>query len=98
MELTDLEIQSWYQQDRFEELIVVAQHGASLGNLVRCRQDALVMEIIDPQLRAPIYEALARRHSLNFISIPQANNHAEIDIDSVASIIFQKYNEYTNLL
>jgi hypothetical protein len=78
--------------------IVVAQHGASLANLVWCRQGALVMEIIDPQLRPPIYEALASRLSLDYISIPQANNHAEIDIDSVASIILQKCSENTNLL
>ena len=78
--------------------IVVAQHGASLANLVWCKQSALVMEIIDPQLRAPFYEALAHRLSLKYVSIPQANNHAEIDIDSVASIILQKCNEYTNLL
>jgi hypothetical protein len=78
--------------------IVVAQHGASLANLVWCRQGALVMEIIDPQLRAPFYEALAHRLSLDYISIPQANNHAEIDIDSVASLILQKCSEETNLL
>jgi capsular polysaccharide biosynthesis protein len=78
--------------------IVVAQHGASLANLVWCRQGALVMEIIDPQFRAPFYEALAHRLSLNYISIPQANNHAEIDIDSVASLILQKCSEEKNLL
>ncbi len=74
--------------------IVVAQHGASLSNLVWCKQSALVMEVIDPQMRPPYFEALARRLSLNYIAIPQANNHAEIDIDSVASIILQKCSEY----
>jgi len=78
--------------------IVVAQHGASLANLVWCKQSALVIEVIDPQVRPPYFEALAHRLSLNYISIPQANNHAEIDIDFVASIILQKCSEYSNLL
>jgi len=78
--------------------IVVAQHGASFANLVWCKPGAWVIEVIDPKPRAPFFKKLAHRLSLNYISIPQANNHAEIDIDSVASIILKKCSEYTNLL
>ena len=78
--------------------IVVAQHGAALSNLVWCRPSTWVIEVIDAQVRPPYFEALARRLNLNYISVKQSNNHAEIDIDSVASIILQKFSENTNLL
>ena len=161
MELSNVEIQSWYNQGRFEDLvevlsarqdsisriyyvrslislkryeeaihlimnyrrignvefvvledvslkdqivqftaadILVVQHGASLANLVWCKQSALVIEVINLQLRRKNFKALARRLSLNYISLPQVHNHAEIDINSLASIVLQKCSGHSNAL
>jgi hypothetical protein len=78
--------------------IVVAQHGAALSNLVWCRPSTWVIEVIDAQVRPPFFEALARRLNLNYISVKQSNNHAEVDIDSLASIILQKCSEHSPIL
>jgi len=74
--------------------IVVAQHGASLSNLLWCKPSAWVIEIIDPQKRPPYFEALADRLALNYVSVPQQHVHSEIDIDSLVSIILQKCSDF----
>ena len=74
--------------------LVVAQHGASLSNLVWCKPSTCIIEVTDPQIRPPFFKALAQRLSLNYVSFPQASKHAEIDTDSLASIVMQKCREY----
>ena len=74
--------------------VIIAQHGAALANLVWCKPGTSVIEIIDPQIRPPYFEALAQRLDLNYISILQAHNHEDIDIDSVKRIILKRCREY----
>lgn len=91
--LEDLSLRD--QIELFSEAdIVIAQHGAALSNLVWSRPSTWVIEVTDPQIRPPYFEALANRLSLNHIFFPQPDNHADIDVDFLESIILQKCSEY----
>lgn len=67
--------------------LIVAQHGAALGNLVWCPADACVLEILppDPETYAFIhFRQLAAALGLRYAAVAQATPHAAVDEREVA--------------
>ncbi|CAB5241153.1 unannotated protein [freshwater metagenome] len=72
--------------------IIIAQHGASLANLVFCTPGTLVIEI-GPNLNPNyIFKKLAKIFKLCYQSVWQESNHAEVNIEKVIEAISHSNN------
>jgi len=72
--------------------VVVAQHGAALANIIFCRADTRVIEIIPqdlPQslLSTDYFGELAKRLHLKYVYVRQSSRHSNVDAGEIVSIV-----------
>jgi FlaA1/EpsC-like NDP-sugar epimerase len=66
---------------------IIAQHGAALSNLVFCRPQTTVVEIIDGQPRCPFFSGLSERMQLKHVTFGQEHCKAPISIPEIMRVL-----------
>jgi hypothetical protein len=66
---------------------IIAQHGAALSNLIFCRPQTTVVEIIDGQPRCPFFSGLSERMKLKHVTFEQEHSKAPISIPEIMRVL-----------
>jgi hypothetical protein len=76
------------QAEQFQNAdVIIAQHGAALGNLIFCRPGARIIEIAPPNPPAEYFARLADCLELDYRFYRQKSIHAEVNPAEVAALL-----------
>lgn len=66
---------------------IIAQHGAALSNLIFCRANTTIIEVIDSLARPMFFQSLSERLKLNHILFDQEHPKAPINIPDMIKVL-----------
>jgi hypothetical protein len=66
---------------------IIAQHGAALSNLIFCRPNTTIIEVIDSLKRPMFFQSLSERLKLNHILFDQEHPKAPINIPDIIKVL-----------
>ena len=66
---------------------IIAQHGAALSNLIFCRPNTTIIEIVDSLIRPMFFQPLSERLKLNHILFDQEHPKAPINITDMIEVL-----------
>jgi hypothetical protein len=66
---------------------IIAQHGAALSNLIFCRLNTTIIEVVDSLIRPMFFQPLSERLKLNHILFDQEHPKAPINITDMIKVL-----------